>query len=132
MAHTISQLLASQLPDPNDTQDYGSDLDDEELEELNREVDRIYGLQKTTKADIEDNPITNDVEFIPTDVSVARVPNSSQPRLSQSQRINIELEDDRSTERIGDGRNTTVTYPDRKFSHLFTFSIPSVTKRTFI
>lgn len=132
MSHTNSRLLASQLPDPNDTQNYGSDFDDEELEELNREVHRIYGSQKTTKAYIEDNPITNDVEYIPTDVSVARVPNFSQSRLSQSQRINIEFEDDRSTERIGNGSNTTVTYPDRKFSHHFSSLIPSATKRTFI
>ena len=132
MAHTTPQLLDSQLPDPNDTQDYGSDFDDEELEELNREVDRIYGSQKTTKADIEDNPITNDIEYIPTDVLVARVPNTSHPRLSQFQRINIEFEDDRNTERIGDGGNTTLSYPDRKFSLLLTSPIPSGTKRIFI
>lgn len=115
MAHTTPQLLDSQLPDPNDTQDYGSDFDDEELEELNREVNRIYGSQKTTRADIEDNPITNHIEYIPTDVLVARVPNASHPRLSQYQRINIEFEDDRNTERIGDEGNTTLTCPDRKF-----------------
>ena len=107
---TSSHLLASQLPDPNDTQDYGSDFNDEELEELNREVDRIYGKQPTPAIEIEDNPITNDVEYLPTNASVARVPHSSQPQLSQ--RIEVELQDD--SERISDGNREKVTYPDRK------------------
>lgn len=116
MAGAAQQFLsAAQLPDPNDTQDYGSDFDDEELQELNHEIDRIYGKQPTAGIVIEDNPITNDVEYVPTDVSVARIPVSSQPRSSQSrsQPAHIEeFEDD--SQRAGYRGETTIAYPDRK------------------
>lgn len=110
MGH-ISQLLVSQLPDPNDTQDYGSDFDDSELEELNHEIDRIYGKEgRPSQADTEDNPITNDVENISAEQPVAKVPLLSQ----RSGPLHVEFEDDTSTAAPSDGSKTAITHPDSK------------------
>ena len=109
--HTTAPSPSSKPQSQDDETDYGSDFSDGELQELNREIDRIYGRTPSSTVAIEDNPIINNVENIPLDElpsqGRARVPRSSQRR---GKAVRIEFED----ERAGHGGRDQVAYPDRK------------------
>lgn len=112
---SVSQPLTTDAGSGSET-DYGSDFSEEELQELNREIDRIYGRTPNATgatAAIEDNPILSNVEFVAPDESPsqerARIPCSSQRR---GEVVRIEFEDDKT----GVCRGSEVVYPDRKSS----------------
>lgn len=114
MASSRNTAAPSTSPSPrplDEDTDYGSDFSEEELQELNREIDRIYGRTPPVVIATEDNPIVHNVESPALDESpsqeLARLPRSSQRR---GQAVRIEFEDD-NTSLLGGGQ---VAYPDRK------------------
>ncbi len=105
----------------DDEGDYGSDWDEEDLAILNAQLE--YILPKEDIETKEDNPIVNDVEYLPAP-AVARMSASqssqSSQRRAEPMRIEFDDEDDntKDTERLGrigdrDDR-TKITYPDCK------------------
>ena len=113
---SISQPLTTDTGSGSET-DYGSEFSEEELQELNREIDRIYGRTPSTTAAVEDNPILQNVEAIAPDESPsqerARIPRVSRKRQKRGDATRIEFEDNTKVLGRGEGQDT-VSYPDRK------------------
>lgn len=120
------RAICSPPPEPPkavDESDYFSDFDEEELEELNREVQRIYadkGQEEGTKLKEvqEDNPIGNDVEYTVSQ-EVARLPKTPSRNSSAHMVVEFEAETNTTQNTSYGGTDapfstTFVTYPDRK------------------